>query len=36
MVLQTVRVLARASISRERIHVDDALLAARRRVGTGT
>jgi NAD(P)H-flavin reductase len=36
MVRETVRVLARAGISRDRIHFDDALLAARKRVGTGT
>ncbi len=36
MVRETVRVLAKAGISRERIHFDDALLATRRRVGSGT
>ena len=36
MVRETVRVLAKAGISRERIHFDDALLAARKRVGSGT
>jgi hypothetical protein len=36
MVRETIRVLKRAGISRERIHYDDALLAARPRVGSGT
>jgi NAD(P)H-flavin reductase/hemoglobin-like flavoprotein len=35
MVREAIRVLARAGIPRERIHYDDALLAARRRVGGG-
>ena len=36
MVRETVRVLRRAGTVRERIHYDDALLAARPRVGSGT
>ncbi len=36
MVRETIRVLGRAGLSRERIHYDDALLAARPRVGSGT
>jgi len=36
MVRETIRVLKRAGIYRERIHYDDALLAARPRVGSGT
>ncbi|MFY9886976.1 MAG: globin domain-containing protein, partial [Streptosporangiaceae bacterium] len=36
MVRETIRVLARAGTPRERIHYDDALLAGRPRVGTGT
>lgn len=36
MVRETVRVLKKAGIARERIHFDDALLAGRERVGTGT
>jgi len=35
MVRETIRVLDRAGIARERIHYDDALLAARPRVGSG-
>jgi NAD(P)H-flavin reductase/hemoglobin-like flavoprotein len=36
MVRETIRVLKRAGIPRERIHYDDALLAGRERVGSGT
>ncbi len=36
MVRETIRVLARAGTARERIHYDDALLAGRARVGSGT
>jgi hypothetical protein len=36
MVRETIRVLARAGTPRERIHYDDALLAGRPRVGSGT
>jgi NAD(P)H-flavin reductase/hemoglobin-like flavoprotein len=36
MVRETIRVLRRSGIARERIHYDDALLAGRPRVGTGT
>lgn len=36
MVRETIRVLTRGGMPRERIHYDDALLAARSRVGTGT
>ena len=36
MVHETIRVLARAGLRPERIHFDDALLADRRRIGTGT
>jgi NAD(P)H-flavin reductase/hemoglobin-like flavoprotein len=36
MVRESIRVLKRAGIPRERIHYDDALLAARPRVGSGT
>ena len=36
MVRETIRVLRRAGIPGERIHYDDALLAARPRVGSGT
>ena len=36
MVRETIRVLARAGLEHERIHFDDALLATRARVGTGT
>jgi NAD(P)H-flavin reductase/hemoglobin-like flavoprotein len=36
MVRETIRVLAKAGMPRERIHYDDALLADRKRVGTGT
>jgi NAD(P)H-flavin reductase/hemoglobin-like flavoprotein len=36
MVREAIRVLTRTGIPRERIHYDDALLAARRRVGSGT
>jgi NAD(P)H-flavin reductase/hemoglobin-like flavoprotein len=36
MVRETLRVLTRAGIARDRIHYDDALLAAGKRVGTGT
>jgi NAD(P)H-flavin reductase/hemoglobin-like flavoprotein len=36
MVRETIRVLKRAGIARERIHYDDALLAGRARVGSGT
>jgi NAD(P)H-flavin reductase/hemoglobin-like flavoprotein len=36
MVRETVRVFAKAGIPRERIHYDDALLAERQRVGSGT
>lgn len=35
MVRETIRVLGRAGIARERTHYDDALLAARPRVGSG-
>jgi NAD(P)H-flavin reductase/hemoglobin-like flavoprotein len=35
MVRETIRVLSRAGIERERTHYDDALLAARPRVGSG-
>jgi hypothetical protein len=35
-VRETLRVLGRAGIPPERMHYDDALLAARKRVGTGT
>jgi Na+-transporting NADH:ubiquinone oxidoreductase subunit NqrF len=36
MVHETIRVLGRAGLEHERIHFDDALLASRPRVGTGT
>ncbi len=36
MVRETVRVLTKAGIAREHIHFDDALLAGRKRVGSGT
>ncbi len=36
MVRETIRVLVRAGIPRERVHYDDTLLAARVRVGSGT
>jgi NAD(P)H-flavin reductase/hemoglobin-like flavoprotein len=36
MVRETIRVLARAGLERERIHFDDALLAGKPRTGTGT
>jgi ferredoxin-NADP reductase len=36
MVRETIRVLARAGLAPERIHFDDALLADRPRIGTGT
>jgi NAD(P)H-flavin reductase/hemoglobin-like flavoprotein len=36
MVRETIRVLVRAGIPRERVHYDDTLLAARQRVGSGT
>ena len=36
MVRETVRVLARSGLERERIHFDDALLAGKPRTGTGT
>jgi len=36
MVRETIRVLIKAGMARERIHYDDALLAARQRVGSGT
>ena len=36
MVRETIRVLRRAGIPGERMHYDDALLAGRKRVGTGT
>jgi len=36
MVRETIRVLRRSGIPRERIHYDDALLAGRPRVGSGT
>ena len=36
MVRETIRVLARAGLRPERIHLDDALLADRPRIGTGT
>jgi NAD(P)H-flavin reductase/hemoglobin-like flavoprotein len=36
MVRESIRVLKRAGLPRERIHYDDALLAARPRVGSGT
>jgi len=36
MVRETIRVLGRAGVPRERIHYDDVLLAGRPRVGTGT
>jgi NAD(P)H-flavin reductase len=36
MVRETLRVLGRAGIPAERMHYDDALLAGRKRVGTGT
>jgi NAD(P)H-flavin reductase/hemoglobin-like flavoprotein len=36
MVRETIRVLTRAGLPRERVHYDDALLAARARVGSGT
>jgi NAD(P)H-flavin reductase/hemoglobin-like flavoprotein len=36
MVRETIRVLTRAGMPRERLHYDDALLAARPRVGSGT
>jgi NAD(P)H-flavin reductase/hemoglobin-like flavoprotein len=36
MVRETIRVLTRSGIPRERVHYDDALLAARVRVGSGT
>ena len=36
MVRETVRVLARSGLERERIHFDDALLAGKPRIGTGT
>jgi NAD(P)H-flavin reductase len=35
MVRETIRVLGRAGVPRERVHYDDALLAARPRVGSG-
>jgi NAD(P)H-flavin reductase/hemoglobin-like flavoprotein len=35
MVRETIAVLSRAGLARERIHYDDALLAARQRVGSG-
>jgi NAD(P)H-flavin reductase/hemoglobin-like flavoprotein len=36
MVRETLRVLGRAGIPAERMHYDDALLAGRKRIGTGT
>ena len=36
MVRETIRVLSRVGMARERIHYDDALLAGRPRVGSGT
>ena len=36
MVRETIRVLGRAGLEHDRIHFDDALLASRPRVGTGT
>jgi NAD(P)H-flavin reductase/hemoglobin-like flavoprotein len=36
MVRETVRVLTRSGLDRERIHFDDALLAGKPRIGTGT
>ena len=36
MVRETIRVLARGGVERERIHFDDALLAVKPRTGTGT
>jgi NAD(P)H-flavin reductase len=36
MVRETIRVLARSGLERERIHFDDALLAGKPRTGTGT
>jgi NAD(P)H-flavin reductase/hemoglobin-like flavoprotein len=36
MVRETIRVLTKAGMARERIHYDDALLGARQRVGSGT
>jgi NAD(P)H-flavin reductase len=36
MVRESIRVLTRAGIRRDRVHYDDALLAARTRVGSGT
>jgi ferredoxin-NADP reductase len=36
MVRDTIRALKRAGVHRERIHYDDALLASRPRVGSGT
>jgi hypothetical protein len=36
MVRETRRVLSKAGIPPERIHFDDALLASRKRVGSGT
>ncbi len=36
MVRDTIRALTKAGLPRERVHYDDALLAARPRVGTGT
>jgi Na+-transporting NADH:ubiquinone oxidoreductase subunit NqrF len=36
MVRESIRVLSRAGLPRERIHFDDVLLAGRPRVGTGT
>ena len=36
MVRETIGVLARAGLERERIHYDDALLAGKPRTGTGT
>ncbi len=36
MVRETIRVLTRAGIPRDRVHYDDALLAGRARVGSGT
>jgi NAD(P)H-flavin reductase/hemoglobin-like flavoprotein len=36
MVRESIRVLTRAGIPRDRVHYDDALLAARARVGSGT
>jgi NAD(P)H-flavin reductase len=36
MVKETLRVLAKAGLPPDRLHFDDALLAARRRVGSGT